>query len=110
MRLISFDQCWREICSRLTPKPELNAWSAAGRARGHFGISAVTKEGINVSTSKGPRFVPRRDFELLFPLWPGYRDRKIQRQSLRDMCLNSTYVVSIFHWLEIQPGFQQIPI
>lgn len=84
--------------------PELYAWSAAGNASGFFGVARVAAEGITVQPSTGnSRLVRRTDFESIFPLWAGYRDGKVQRQALRDRSRNSTYIVSILHWLEIQP-------
>ncbi len=101
VRLESFDQCWKELCSNLRPMPKMYSWSAAGRATGSFGVSEVTQGGVTVKTSKGLRFVPRKDFEMIFPFWPDYRNHKIQRHKL-SFCVNSTYVVSILHWLELQ--------
>jgi hypothetical protein len=103
VKLTSFDQRWNAVCSKLVPIPKLYHWSAAGRAKGSFRVSEVTKEGVTVRTTKGSsRFVPARDFAAILLLWPDYRDGKIQRYKL-SFCVNSTYVVSILHWLELQP-------
>ena len=101
MKATSFDQCWKQIGAALRPMPKMYTWSAAGRAHGHFCISGVTQEGVTVKTFKGLRFVPREDFESLFVLWPDYKSGAVQRHKL-SFCVNSTYVVSIFHWLEQQ--------
>jgi len=98
----TFDQCWKEIKNRLLPMPRLYHWSAAGRAKDFSKIVEVGVTGVVVGTSKGTRSVPRSDFEAIFPLWPNYRDGKLQRHML-SFCVNSTYVISIFHWLEQQP-------
>lgn len=98
----SFQKCWDEITARLSSVPKLHHWSAAGRAKGAFAVSDIGPDGIVVKTSKGLRFVPRKDFESIFPLWPTYRDQKLQRHKL-SFCVNSTYVISVFHWLELQP-------
>ena len=98
----SFDQCWRNILAKLRPMPEMYAWSKAGRAHTHFAIVEVEPGGITVRTSKSLRRVPRRDFEVIFPLWPGFKDGKVQRNELRDLCQNTVYVLGIFHWLELQ--------
>jgi hypothetical protein len=83
--------------------PKLYNWSAAGGARASFGVTAVSNTGITVQPLSGqPRFVPREDFASLFPLWTGYRNGEIQRGKL-NFCFNSSYVVSIFHWMELQP-------
>jgi hypothetical protein len=97
-----FDRCWGNLCTKLRPIAKMYGWSAAGKARSTFGINEVTPSGINVKTSKGLRFVPRTDFEMIFPWWPDYKNDKVQRQELRNICVNSTYVISIFLWLELQ--------
>lgn len=98
----SFDKCWADILAKLRPMPEMYAWSQAGRARSHFGIVEAKSGGVTVKTSKGLRQVPRRDFEVIFPLWPGFKDGKVKRHELRDLCQNTVYVLGIFHWLELQ--------
>lgn len=95
-------KCWVEITNLLIPMPRLYHWSAAGRAKGSSEIVEVKATGVMVGASRGTRFVPRRDFEAILPLWPDYRDGKVQRHKL-SFCVNSTYVISIFHWLEQQP-------
>jgi hypothetical protein len=97
-----FDQCWADILAKLRPMPEMYAWSQAGRAHSHFGIVEVKPSGVTVETGKGLRLVPRKDFEVIFPLWPGYRSGKVQRHELRDLCQNTVYVLGVFHWLELQ--------
>ena len=82
--------------------PEMYAWSRAGKARTHFGIIEVKPSGITVETSKGSRFVPRRDFATIFQLWPEYKNGNVSRQKLRDISQNTVYVLGIFHWLELQ--------
>jgi len=81
--------------------PKMYSWSAAGRATSTFGVSEVTRNGVTVKTAKGLRFVPRKDFEMIYPMWPDYKNGKVQRHKL-SFCVNSTYVVSILHWLELQ--------
>ena len=98
----SFDSTWNMICSLLTPRPELYHWSAAGRAKGHFAVTSVDRNGIGVRTAEGPRFVPRRDFAAIFPYWDDYVCRKVPRFRLRDFNVNTTYTISIFHWLTLQ--------
>jgi hypothetical protein len=97
----SFEECWQAICEKLSPRPRLYCWSVAGRAKGFFGVLHVGHEGISVQTKNEPRFVHRRDFEMLFTSWPAYRAGKIQRHKL-NFVVNTTYVLSIFHWLELQ--------
>jgi hypothetical protein len=103
MKIKSFERCWQEIVSRLSPR-RLYAWSAAGGARSSFGVTKVGADGIAVLTSKGMRYIPRKDFESVFEIWEEYVHRRVQRQSVRDLSVNSTYVISVLHWLEIQPG------
>jgi hypothetical protein len=98
----SFDKCWENILATLRPMPEMYAWSQAGRARSHFGIVEVKPSGVTVETSKGLRRVPRKDFEIIFPLWPDFRNGKVQRHKLRDLSRNTVYILGIFHWLELQ--------
>jgi hypothetical protein len=101
MELDSLDSTWDVICSLLTPRPALYHWSAAGRANGYFAVTYVDRSGIGVLTSKGSRFVPRRDFLTLFPLWNDYCEKKILRHQL-NFNVNTTYVLSTFHWLTLQ--------
>lgn len=98
----SFDQCWANLLTKLRPISRMYAWSAAGRAHSSFGIIAVKSSGVSVKTGKGLRFVPRKDFETIFPLWPDYKNGKVLRHELRDSCRNTVYVISILYWLELQ--------
>jgi hypothetical protein len=102
MKIESFERCWKEIVLRLTPR-RLYSWSAAGGARSFFEVTRVDADGITVLTSKGTRCVPRKDFETIFEIWEGYISRRVQRQSVRGLSVNSTYVISVLHWMEIQP-------
>lgn len=102
MELTSFNQCGNEICSRLTPMPKMYSRSAAGRVRGEFGILEVTPDSVTVRTSKGPRKVPCVSFGVIFPLWADYKAGTVPRHALTDISYNSTYVISILHWLELQ--------
>lgn len=104
MELTSFNQTWNEVCSRLAPMSKMSRWSAAGRAKGEFGILEVTSDGVIVQLSKGIRKVPRVSFEVIFEKWAGYKAGNVPRHELRDVSYNSTYVISILHWLEGQAG------
>jgi len=102
MELTSFDQCWNEICSRLTPMPKMCSWSVAGRAKGEFGILEVTRDSVTVETGNRPREVPRESFEVIFEKWADYKTGTMPRKALTEISYNSTYVISILHWLELQ--------
>jgi hypothetical protein len=102
-----FNQCWSAIFDKLTPR-KLYTWSAAGRAKGSFNIVAVSIEGITVATPRAQRLVSRQDFEAVFGGWDEYRSGMLARHKLRDMSFNSTYILSVLHWLEIQPGTHHI--
>ena len=102
MELTSFNQCSNEICSRLTPMAKMRSWSAAGRAKGEFEILEVTLDSVTVRTSNGPRKVPRVSFEEIFRLWADYKTGIMLRNALTEISFNSTYVISILHWLELQ--------
>src|SRR5271167_1390599 len=95
----TFNGCWGAICADLTPRPKLYCWTAVGRTSGYFRVERVGYDGVTVETKHGPRYVPRKDFQKLFVLWPDYRDGKIQRYKL-NFVVNTTYVLAIFHWLE----------
>jgi hypothetical protein len=101
MEFDTFDLAWNAICGLLTPRPELYHWSAAGRASGYFAVTSVDMNKIWVRTEKGSRPVPRSDFQFIFPLWKDCCDKKIPRHQL-NFCVNTTYVLSIFHWLTLQ--------
>lgn len=101
MEFDTFNSAWSAVFNLLHPIPALYHWSAAGRANGHFAVTSVDRNGIGVLTSKGSRFVPVGDFAAIFPLWNDYCDKKIQRHKL-NFCVNTTYVLSIFHWLTLQ--------
>jgi hypothetical protein len=72
----SFDKCWQDILTMLRPMPEMYAWQA-GRARSYFGIVEVGPGGVTVKTSKGLRRVPRKAFEIVFPLLPDFKNGKV---------------------------------
>jgi hypothetical protein len=98
----SFDKYWERIVVTLRPMDEMHAWSREGRARSRFGIVEVKGGGVTVRTGNGLRSVPRKDFEVIFRLWRDYKKGKVQRQELRELSQNTTYVLGIFHWIESQ--------
>jgi hypothetical protein len=99
-------RCFEKMTERLVPMPKLCHWRGAGRAKGFSEIVEVGAAGVTVGTNRGTRFVPRRDFEAILRWWPDYRNGKVQRHKLR-FCVNSTYVLSVFHWFEQQPISRQ---
>jgi hypothetical protein len=103
MGLTSVNDCWNEIRSRLTPNARVCHWSVTGRAKGEFEIQEVTPDEIVLRTHSGTiRKVPRKSFEVIFPLWQEYKSGRAQRIELTEESYNSTYVVSVLHWLEEQ--------
>ncbi len=103
MELTSVNDCWNEIRSRLSSNARVGHWSVTDRAKGDFEIEEVTPDKIVIRTNSGTmRKVERKSFEAIFPLWERYKSGSAQRIELTENSYNSTYVVSILHWLELQ--------
>jgi hypothetical protein len=45
------------------------------------------------------RRVTRRDFQKVFELWDRYKEGHIPRDDIQALSRNSTYIISILHWL-----------
>jgi hypothetical protein len=46
-----------------------------------------------------PRTIPMGEFEMVYTRWEDYVAGRFPRYKLRDLTKNSTYIVSILHWL-----------
>jgi hypothetical protein len=101
--LNTFHSLWGVIVGKLTPRPRLYCWSVYGRASGYFPILDVSERGVTVRTKSGtPLEISRSDFQVLADKWAGYRDGKMKRSELTEFSRKTTYILSIFHWAELQ--------
>jgi hypothetical protein len=100
-----FEHAWAAIQNQLRCGKELKAWSVKGRAKTSFEICCVTSDSIYIQPQNGnERRVPRSDFEKIFQVWSDYKGGRVQRQKLRDISQNSTYVITVLHWIETEPA------
>ena len=100
----SFDTIWARITSDLSLGTAIWNW---GAARGYTGATFEVKdvERTSITVAGGNMQMPRRiskgDFEKLYSVWPDYIEGNYPRFKMRDLSLNVTYIVSIFHFLNV---------
>jgi hypothetical protein len=103
----AFTVVWGEIRRQLSIGTEIRNWSYDSGYTGkvthiqdkNYDEIVVTSEGIN-----GKRRISRREFEKLFELWDRYRAGHIPRDEIQEVSRNSTYILSILHWLDEASG------
>jgi hypothetical protein len=100
---MSFEELWQKLQGELTPGVVVSNWAAdKGHLGDSFTIVAVHDNRVAVDSpgAKNTQTVPRRDFEAVYEVWPGYRDGRVPRYVLRDLTRFSKYIISIIHHLE----------
>jgi hypothetical protein len=94
---------WSDLQRTLKCQTFGNWAVASGDLDSSFNVVGVYPDRIEV-TSAGiqgaPRKIARSEFERVARLWPKYRQGGVQRQSLRDTSKNSTYIITLLHWLD----------
>src|SRR5436190_72306 len=97
----SFSDCWSAI-GAIPPGTTISAWSVSGRAHSKFQVVTITTSRVEIELDNGkPRRIARADFQNIYDnLWVKYKSGCLQRHKLRDATPNSTYILSIFHYVE----------
>lgn len=100
---MSFTSAWRILRMTLTPNTKIRNWSRLkGYLAGSFTIVDVRESDIHIraGSSMTNQRIPKEDFEAVHQLWADYRMRRAQRQDIRDVTRYSTYILSIYNWIE----------
>jgi hypothetical protein len=104
VRTADFEDAWAAILLKLADSDRIiKPWSAAGRiSRSPFSVSCWDIDSITLTGGgiDGERRISKSDFADVFSVWPEYCAGTKQRSELRERSFNSTYVISILHWLE----------
>ncbi len=97
-------EAWTELQRRNPVGDTIRTWSAAkGLLNGSFKIESLSSSRIEVSSAgmnDPPRPITRGDFEKVLAVWPDYKAGTLSRSRLILESQNSTYIVSLLHWLE----------
>jgi|SRR5665647_103974 len=99
---MTFETAWDRIQGCLLPGTSLSTFTKHKRTNRSFEIQAVRPDAICVKgdRAKKEKWVPRREFEVVFPKWPAFRDAGVGRAELHKSIRHLTYIYSIFGWLE----------
>lgn len=99
---LTFEGVWADLRYRLKPRTTIPNWSILkGDTGGEFRIDHVDGGSITViPEGRKPRSISKADFERIYRMWPAYKTGSISRTELTPMSQNSTYILSLFHWLE----------
>lgn len=101
----SFQPTWEAIVKGLEPRMKIRNWTVL---KGYLGDSMEVvdvddaKVVIKAPNAINQILVYREDFERVWEVWPGYKGGKVQRQELTPLTFFSKYILSIFHWLEVE--------
>jgi hypothetical protein len=65
-------------------------------------IVSVEAEAITIAPPRAKGFVriPKEDFEVVWKHWGDFKGGKITRSELRQLTTRSSYIITIFQWLE----------
>jgi hypothetical protein len=103
---LTFEGVWADLRYRLKPRTIVRNWSILkGDTGGEFKIDHVDGGSITVIPEKRrPRSISKADFERVYRVWSAYKAGSISRTALTPISQNSTYILSLFHWLEDSAG------
>jgi hypothetical protein len=102
---MEFEKIWQELQSKLSSHLILPNWTAdQGNFRGTMMIVNISDDSIEVESpgAKNIQKVRKQDFEEVWRIWPEYKNGKFRRGDMTKLTRFSKYVISIFHWLEMQ--------
>jgi len=100
--MAQFDEAWREIRGRLSEGTEVRNWSYdSGYTGTTTRIERLNYDEIVVTGDRTtePRPVARTGFKKVFEFWDRYRQGLVSRDEIVKISRNSTYILSILHWL-----------
>ena len=100
---LGFESIWLKLETQLQEDQEIRRWS---QHRGYTGgtpfrIDNISDDFVKVEISTGIRRIPKKDFENVYDVWDGYIHGNIKRSEITDMTWHSTYIISIFHYLNV---------
>lgn len=99
----TFEGTWAEFRARLKPGTPVKNWSANGYTGTGFRVDGFDPAAITViPEGRKPRSISKEDFRRVFAQWLAYKTRRINRTDLGQITRsqNTTYILSLFHWLE----------
>lgn len=99
----SFSEVWQDIRDQLSSGTEVRYWRrTAAPTENVFRIERINYDEVAISGKgiSGIRSVSRRDFATLYDHWDDYKNNGIHRHEIGNNSRNSSYVFSIFRWLE----------
>jgi hypothetical protein len=103
----NFKDVWRKIRQRVSKGDDIRNWSYDNGYTGNVShVEQVNYDEVVFSgerTNK-PRHVLRTDFETVFEHWEQYKQGLVSRDVITKISRNSTYILSLFHWLENEEG------
>ena len=104
MEILS-NEIWRTVHSRLMTGMNIRNWTVL---KGYLGDTFLIKEitesrlVINSPNAKNLVNVPRGDFERFSEVWSVYKNGRMRRSETSEITRFSKYIISIFHWLEME--------
>jgi hypothetical protein len=97
-----FEEWWANLPALLPRGTDIRAWSEhSGYTGGTFRFVEIDWDGALVIKSPLRR-ISIGDFEMVYKLWPEYRDGIVPRSKINAITVNSTYIIGILHWFDEQ--------
>jgi hypothetical protein len=99
----TFNEIWGDIRTRLAEGMEIRNWSYDHGYTGNLTrIERLNYDEVVVTGDRTtrPRSVARADFQKVFEFWDRYKQGLSSRDDIQNVSRNSTYIISILHWLE----------
>lgn len=94
---------WDAVQQKVRAGLQVQHWSKdSGDLDGRFKVEEVLTGRLEISSKqiRGRRRIRRADFEAVAAEWPAYVAGRTLRRHLRDSSRNSTYIISLLHWLD----------
>ena len=98
-----FETLWARLQGCLHAGTKVPYWGVrrgySGRA---FQVTCVDERSIAITGSglSIQRTISRKELQRIHARWRGYCDGSIQRQTLRPLSFNTSFILSILRWLE----------
>lgn len=101
----SFDGVWQYLQRNLKPETEIQNWAVFNEYLGdNMTVTNIHQNYIYVHAPKAQtlQHIPKGDFKLVWELWSDYIEQRVKRYQIRDLTRFSKYIISIFHWYELE--------
>ena len=100
----NFEDWWECLPNRIPAGTVINAWSQLkDDLPGEFTFKMLDNDWSQVVIENPSRNIAKYDFKWVYGFWEEYCRGVLARSKINEGTVNSTYIISILHWLDKHP-------